>query len=63
MNSATSAPPLKRRGFRINEFVAISGMSRSSVNRKIKSGAIKVVYVDGMPIITAATVDELLGGE
>jgi hypothetical protein len=63
LSRRASAPPLKRRGFRLNEFVAMSGMSRATVYRKIKRGAIKVVYIDGMPIIPAAIVDELLGGE
>jgi predicted DNA-binding transcriptional regulator AlpA len=58
-----ASAPLKRRGYRLNEFVAMSGMSRATVYRKIKSGTIKVVHLDGMPIITAETVRELLGDE
>ena len=58
-----ASAPLKRRGYRLNEFVAMSGMSRATLYRKIKSGTIKVVHLDGMPFITAETVRELFGDE
>jgi hypothetical protein len=61
--SKRPSAPLKRRGYRLNEFVAMSGMSRAALYRKIKSGAIKVTHVDGMPFITAETVRELFGDE
>ena len=52
---------IKRRAYRLSEVCALLGISRSTLDRKIKSGAIEVVDFDGTPIVTAATLDKVLG--
>lgn len=42
----------RRLGWRLNEFVALTGVSRVTLWRLAKSGQLKLAYVGKIPIVT-----------
>ena len=47
-----SVAPIKRRGFRIAEWCAMTGTSRATTWRRIKDGTLEVTYLGRIPFIT-----------
>jgi hypothetical protein len=41
----------ERLGWRIAEWVALTGISRPTVWRQAKSGALRLIYIDKIPIV------------
>ncbi len=60
MTKPLKRPPIERRAFRITELCLMTGLSRSSVYRRIADGEIKTVRFGGVLLIPADTVSALL---
>jgi predicted DNA-binding transcriptional regulator AlpA len=49
----------RRLGYRINDFCALTGISRVTAWRLVKAGTLKVVYLGRIPIVPASEVSRL----
>jgi len=54
---------IKRTALRISEVMALTALSRSTIYRRIDDGTFSVVRVGKTPLIKAACLNKLLGGE
>jgi excisionase family DNA binding protein len=52
--------PLKRLGYRVNDFVAITGISRSTFYDLLKDGKIKTIRIGGRRIVPAIEAERIV---
>jgi excisionase family DNA binding protein len=62
MTSQTLDKTLERRAYRVKDFCATHGVSRSSVYKLMKAGKLRTVLVGGRRLIPKDAADALLTG-